>query len=613
MGSDDRKEMIKIRILGFSLTSILILVGVLWYLGWLPIGSSSDGGEDYYMANTALLANNMLAMEYEMVNDNQDVNVHKQLRETALATAVLLKKLTSDKTVPYAELRTALKANCIVLKREYKLEEILKDDKDLEKVMKEAFAECTKGFQIVKARKTDRVKKLLQTTEEIYKDALDKKNNEHMCITVFNHAKTMLRAMKVGLMILQTEHKGSKYTPDKDLQSKFRNAGKTALLLHAKTTGTCKKIKIDKLAKADMKIKMLLNNENILATGKDLDGNNPFQMIEDPEKPAGKTSKEDSGSHNKHLLLITSLVFGGSFIGCIVVGFSLPKPGPRTPHMSAGKSYPDDDSDPEEIPAYKKIKDFLVEMYPGVKAGTVWILSNGWYVTKSTAGLVYNGVIYLKDKWNSKDVPEEAKFPFASARSQQVYGSVKGAILSLYDRSKYYGNGLYKLYKQNKTDKTEEYDYSHLLLSDGEEDVIFTTEEEKSCTEDDKSSGDEIEEIPEDEESCIEPAEKSIEQIEDNIKEIKEKINNKMNRIEEAFKANDQTEKEKSKVISVEAEVHQETQNEGATDEYTYTYNTEGEQTEGDYTENTYTADDLSPRDDQSADHPPDIPEKDYH
>lgn len=63
----------------------------------------------------------------------------------------------------------------------------------------------------------------------------------------------------------------------------------------------------------------------------------------------------------------------------------------------------------------------------------------------------------------------------------------------------------------------------------------------------------------------------------------------------------------------VEAEVHQET----ATDEYTYTYNTESTEqiqgTEGDYTENTYTEDDLSPRDDQSADHPPDIPEKDYH
>ena len=37
---------------------------------------------------------------------------------------------------------------------------------------------------------------------------------------------------------------------------------------------------MDKLAKADMRIKMLLNNENILATGKDLDGNSPFEMIE---------------------------------------------------------------------------------------------------------------------------------------------------------------------------------------------------------------------------------------------------------------------------------------------------------------------------------------------
>ena len=62
-----------------------------------------------------------------------------------------------------------MKANCIVLRREYKLEEILKDDKDLEKVMKNAFVECTKGFELVKARRIERVKKLLQTTGEIYK------------------------------------------------------------------------------------------------------------------------------------------------------------------------------------------------------------------------------------------------------------------------------------------------------------------------------------------------------------------------------------------------------------------------------------------------------------
>ena len=100
-------------------------------------------------------------------------------------------------------------------------------------------------------------------------------------------------------------------------------------------------------------------------------------------------------------------------------------------------------------------------MYPGVKAGTVWILSNGWYLTKSTAGLVYGGVSYLKDKWNSKDAPEETKFPFASARSHQVYGSVKGAILSLYDRSKYYGNGLYKLYKLGMPKQRTYYKWSN--------------------------------------------------------------------------------------------------------------------------------------------------------
>ena len=91
--SDDPEDMLRVQIFGLSLTSILIILGVLWWFQWFPFGSSSDDGEDYYMENTALLANNMLAMEYEMVNDDQDVNVHKQLRETALATAVLLKKV----------------------------------------------------------------------------------------------------------------------------------------------------------------------------------------------------------------------------------------------------------------------------------------------------------------------------------------------------------------------------------------------------------------------------------------------------------------------------------------------------------------------------------------
>ena len=82
-------------------------------------------------------------------------------------------KLTSDKKVRLKDLRTTLKANCIVLKREYKLAKIMKDDSALNKILKKAFAACKKGFEQIKGRsagiKTKRVKKLLQTTSKIYK------------------------------------------------------------------------------------------------------------------------------------------------------------------------------------------------------------------------------------------------------------------------------------------------------------------------------------------------------------------------------------------------------------------------------------------------------------
>ena len=76
-------------------------------------------------------------------------------------------------------------------------------------------------------------------------------------------------------------------------------------------------------------------------------------QAKDTETPAEEKPKENTGSRNKHLLIITSLVFAGSLIGCIVIGFSLPKPGQRTPHMSAGKPYPDDDPEPEVRNHYK--------------------------------------------------------------------------------------------------------------------------------------------------------------------------------------------------------------------------------------------------------------------
>ena len=173
-------------------TAIFMVLSVLWYLERFPFDSSSVDEENYFLAQTAQLADNMLLMEFEMVNDDQDDEVRKQLKETALFTNALLKKvalidvniwkqyfdynivkLTSDKKIRLKELRTALKANCIVLKREYKLAKILKDDNDLNKILKKAFAACKKGFEKVKGRstaiKTKRIKELLQKTTKIYK------------------------------------------------------------------------------------------------------------------------------------------------------------------------------------------------------------------------------------------------------------------------------------------------------------------------------------------------------------------------------------------------------------------------------------------------------------
>jgi len=49
----------------------------------------------------------------------------------------------------------------------------LKDDNDLNKILKKAFAACKKGFEKVKGRstviKTKRIKELLQKTTKIYK------------------------------------------------------------------------------------------------------------------------------------------------------------------------------------------------------------------------------------------------------------------------------------------------------------------------------------------------------------------------------------------------------------------------------------------------------------
>ena len=74
-------------------TAIFMVLSVLWYLERFPFDSSSVDEENYFLTQTAQLADNMLLMEFEMVNDDQADDVRKQLKETALFTNALLKKV----------------------------------------------------------------------------------------------------------------------------------------------------------------------------------------------------------------------------------------------------------------------------------------------------------------------------------------------------------------------------------------------------------------------------------------------------------------------------------------------------------------------------------------
>ena len=81
-----------IKIVG-CFTAIFIVLSLLWHFERFPFDSSTVYVDNHYLAQTAQLADNMLPMEYEMVNDDQGDDIHKQLKETALFTNALLKKV----------------------------------------------------------------------------------------------------------------------------------------------------------------------------------------------------------------------------------------------------------------------------------------------------------------------------------------------------------------------------------------------------------------------------------------------------------------------------------------------------------------------------------------
>ena len=81
-----------IKIIG-CLTAISVVLGVLWCFEGFRFDSNSVEGENYFSAQTAHLADKILLMEYQMINDDQDGDKRKQLKETALFTNALLKKV----------------------------------------------------------------------------------------------------------------------------------------------------------------------------------------------------------------------------------------------------------------------------------------------------------------------------------------------------------------------------------------------------------------------------------------------------------------------------------------------------------------------------------------
>ena len=61
-----------------------------------------------------------------------------------------------------------------------------------------------------------------QQQNEFGNEPLKEEDNINVCITLLSHTKQLIRTMKSALKILRSEKSGSKYKPDKDLQSKFR-------------------------------------------------------------------------------------------------------------------------------------------------------------------------------------------------------------------------------------------------------------------------------------------------------------------------------------------------------------------------------------------------------
>jgi len=92
---------------------------------------------DQILAETARLVENVNLMEHEMINGGDITN---KLRKTAMATGQILKKINNEENTSFKELRTAVRANCLALKRETRIgqEEGVELSDRVKKIIREA-------------------------------------------------------------------------------------------------------------------------------------------------------------------------------------------------------------------------------------------------------------------------------------------------------------------------------------------------------------------------------------------------------------------------------------------------------------------------------------------
>merc|ERR1712123_461838 len=303
----------------------------------------TDTGDEL-LAETARLVNNVNVMEHEMINGVSAAKISDQLRMNALATKHILKRLNKEKKTSFKELRTAVKANCIALKREYMLVGSIEVSTKVRTLVGEAFGQCNKAQQRVRQLKGSYLLKNLRVKCEIYEDAIKSedsaKQNEKKIDAVFEEVK-----------------------------KKLIHAASLVSQLHSEVQGSCSKLKDSEITQY---------TQSVLEAVHEVTDADEVESISD--EPQEKSRRKKDGVNN--IMTIVSVVFSLSLLVFIGIGLALPKQSERIPHMSAGPSSRFDDGSDENL-------------FVGIVKSIWWAMTTA---TRDTSGYVGEKLADMADK-----------------------------------------------------------------------------------------------------------------------------------------------------------------------------------------------------------------------